>query len=133
METRIEINGVWYVREDTINDSLDILDEEEMDLTWTEECIYEIDDYCFVASRIKKDGDENEFYTDIDIKFTDKRYHGRTEFIEEYWDNNSWFRGILENNPESLRDLREVLCDNGVKQFKMFLRKLVEVKWLKMD
>ena len=132
MEKRIEINGVWYVREDAINDSLDILDEEEMDLTWTEECIYENDDYCFVASRIRRDEGE-EFYPDIDIKFTDKRYHGKTEFVEEYWDNNSWFRGTLENNPESLEHLREALCDKGVKQFKMFLRKLVEVKWLKMD
>ena len=131
MENRIEINGVWYVREDAINDSLDILDEEEMDLTFSEECVYENDDYCFIASRIKKD-DSEEFYDTIDIKFTDKRYHGKTEFVEEYWDNNSWFRGILENNPESLEHLREALCDKGVKQFKMFLRKLVEVKWLKM-
>jgi len=132
MENRIEINGVWYIREDAINDSLDILDEEEMDLTWTEECIYENNDYCFVASRIKKD-DSEEFYDTIDIKFTDKRYHGKTEFVDDHWDNISWFRGILENNPESLEHLREALCDKGVKQFKMFLRKLVEVKWLKMD
>jgi len=132
MENRIEINGVWYIREDAINDSLDILDEEETDLTWTEECIYENNDYCFVASRIKKD-DSEEFYDTIDIKFTDKRYHGKTEFVDDHWDNISWFRGILENNPESLEHLREALCDKGVKQFKMFLRKLVEVKWLKMD
>ena len=132
MENRIEINGVWYIREDAINDSLDILYEEEMDLTWTEECIYENNDYCFVASRIKKD-DSEEFYDTIDIKFTDKRYHGKTEFVDDHWDNISWFRGILENNPESLEHLREALCDKGVKQFKMFLRKLVEVKWLKMD
>lgn len=132
MENRIEINGVWYVREDTINDSLDILDEEEMDFTWTEECIYENDNYCFVASRIKKD-DSEEFYDTIDIKYTDKRLSDRTEWTTEHWDNVSWFRGILENNPESLEYLREVLCDKDVKQFKMFLRKLLEVKWLKMD
>ena len=132
MENRIEINGVWYVREETINDSLDHLDEEEMDFTFTEECIYENDNYCFVASRIKKD-DSEEFYDTLDIKFTDKRDSDRTEWTTEHWDNNSWFRGILENNPESLEHLREVLCDKGVKQFKMFLRKLVEFKWLKMD
>jgi hypothetical protein len=132
MEKRIEINGVWYVREDAINDSLDILDEEEMDLTWTEECIYENDDYCFVASRIRR-GEGEEFYPYIDIKFTDKRHSDRTEWTTEHWDNISWFRGVLENNPESLEHLREALCDKGVKQFKMFLRKLVEVKWLKMD
>lgn len=30
MENRIEINGVWYVREDAINDSLDHLEAEEI-------------------------------------------------------------------------------------------------------
>lgn len=132
MENRIEINGVWYVREDDINDSLDHLEEEEIDLTFSEECCYETDKYCFVASRLRKD-ESGEFYPDISITFTDKRSGDRDTWKEEYWDNNSWLRGILENNPESLGHLREVLCDKGVKQFKMFLRKLVEVKWLKID
>ena len=115
METRIEINGVWYIREDAINDSLDILDEEEMDLTWTEECIYENDDYCFVASRIKKD-DSEEFYPDIDIKFTDKRYHGKTEFVEEYWDNNS-SPGFSILTVQVLPE--HCLCSQGRKQNKV--------------
>jgi len=55
MNDRIEINGVWYVREDAINDSLDHLESEEMNLTFSEECCYETDKYCFVASRIRKD------------------------------------------------------------------------------
>lgn len=132
MEKRIEINGVWYVREDAITDSLDHLESEEMDLTFSEECCFETSKYCFVASRMRKDGGD-EFYPDITITFTDKRSGNRDTWKEDYWDNNNWFKGILENNPESLEHLREALCGKGVKQFKMFLRKLVEDKWLKMD
>ena len=54
MENRIEINGVWYVREDAITDPLDHLEAEEMDLTFSEECCFESNKYCFVASRTKK-------------------------------------------------------------------------------
>tara|TARA_Y100000389_G_C17231470_1_gene398375 strand:+ start:69 stop:260 length:192 start_codon:yes stop_codon:yes gene_type:complete len=54
----------------------------------------------------------------------------KTKELEDYWDNNNWLKGILENNLESLEYLRELLCNKGIKQFKMFLRKLVEVKWL---
>lgn len=53
MENRIQINGIWYVREDAINDSLDYL-EEEVELIFSEECCFESNKYCFVASRKKK-------------------------------------------------------------------------------
>ena len=45
MENRIEINGVWYVRE---NANIDHIEPEEMDLTFSEECCYENNKYCFV-------------------------------------------------------------------------------------
>ena len=131
MEDRIEINGVWYVREDTINDSLDYLEEEEMDLTFSEECCYETDKYCFVASRIRKD-ESGEFYPDIIITFTDKRSGNRDTWKEDYWDNNKWFKGILGGNPESLKSLDKEtnLCGEGQRQFKGLLSRLVEGGWI---
>jgi hypothetical protein len=131
MENRIEINGVWYVREDAINDSLDNLEEEEMDLTFTEECHYETDKYCFIASRIRIDGGD-EFYPDITIEFTDKRSANRDTWKEEYWENNNWFKGILEGKAESIVSLDEEtdICPQGKKQLKGFLNRLVEVGWL---
>jgi len=133
MENRIEVNGVWYVREDAINDSLDHLEDEEINLTFSEECCYETDKYCFVASRVRKDGGD-EFYPDIDIEFTDKRGDRDTwaNWKKEYWDNNNWFKGILEGNPESIESLNKEteLCSQGKRQLKGFLNKLVEEGWL---
>jgi len=131
MENRIEINGVWYVREDAINDSLDNLEEEEMDLTFTEECHYETDKYCFVASRMRKDGGD-EFYPDITIEFTDKRSGDRDTWKEDYWDNNNWFKGIIEGKAESIvsLDVETDICPQGKKQLIGFLNRLVEVGWL---
>ena len=132
MENRIEINGVWYVREDAINDALDHLEEDkEVDLTFSEECCFESNKYCFVASRIKKDNCE-EFYEDIDVKFTDKRSGDRNTWTEAYWDNNLWFKGILESNPESINSFNKDtdLCEQGKRQFKAFLFRLKEEGWL---
>ena len=132
MENRIEINGVWYIREDAITDPLDHLESEEMDLTFSEECCYESDKYSFVASRIRGDGSSGEFYPDIAIEFTDKRSGDRDTWKEEYWDNNNWFKGILYGNSDSIESLDEEtdLCPQGKRQFKRFLNRLVEEGWL---
>lgn len=132
MNARIEINGIWYVREDTINDLLCHLGDEEMNPTFSEECCYETSKYCFVASRIRKAGPDTEFYSDISIKFTDKRSGDRDTWREEYWDNNNWLKGILEGNPESVKSLDDEigLCKEGKKQFKGFLNRLVEEGWI---
>jgi len=131
MENRIEINGIWYVREDAITDSLDHLEAEEMDLIFSEECSYETDKYCFVASRIRRDG-SSEFYPDITIEFTDKRNDDRDKWKEEHWDNNNWFRGILYGNSDSIESLDEEtdICPQGKRQLKGFLNRLVEEGWL---
>ena len=131
MENRIEINGVWYVREDAITDPFDHLEDEEMELTFSEECCYETDKYSFVASRIRRD-DSSEFYPDIAINFTDKRSGDRDTWKEEYWDNNNWFKGILYGNSDSIESLDEEteLCPQGKRQFKGFLNRLVEEGWL---
>lgn len=131
MENRIEINGVWYVREDAINDTLDYIEDEEMDLIFSEECSYETDKYCFAASRVRRDGGD-EFYPDIDIEFTDKRSGDRDTWKKEYWDNNNWFKGILEGKAESIVSLDEEtdICPQGKRQLKEFLKRLVEEGWL---
>jgi hypothetical protein len=131
IEDRIQINGVWYIREDAINDSLDHLEDEEMDLAFSEECHLETEKYCFTASRLRK-GNSDEFYPDIDIEFTDKRSGDSDTWKKEYWDNNNWFKGILEGNPESVESLNKEtdLCSQGKRQFKAFLNRLIEEGWL---
>lgn len=131
MENRIEINGVWYVREDAINDSLDHLETEEFELIFSKECLYETDNYCFVASKIRKD-DGDEYYQDTSIKVKEKIDRDPDSWKEEYWDNDLWFKGILEGNPDSIQSLNKntTLCEQGKKQFKAFLFRLKEEGWL---
>lgn len=134
MEDRIEVNGVWYVREENINDKLDYLEDEELELTWSEHCIMETDKYCFNASRMRK-SEEGEFYDDILISFTDKRVGNRSEWEEDYWDNNNWFRGIIKGTTESMKSLKDEtnMCEEGRRQFIALLSHLVESGWLKLN
>ncbi|NBO22538.1 hypothetical protein EBU94_04260 [bacterium] len=86
--SRICINGVWYVPETASQPQLTNLNVGKY-LSF----VYETDDYCWEASRLYKD-DHETFYDDIDIKFTNKTCK---PWVEEYWDNPTWFRDILEN------------------------------------
>jgi hypothetical protein len=88
MENRIEINGVWYVREDAITDPLDHLEAEEMDLTFSEECCFESNKYCFVASRIKSMITVKNFTKTFMLNSQIKEVVDRDTWKEDYWDNN---------------------------------------------
>ena len=117
---RIQINGVWYVRETQEQEI--ILD----DLTKTLNIIYENENYSWEATRIYKDDGET-FYDTFDIEFTDKRVK---PWKTDLWDNNAWMRGILINDPVSLEHLRESVCPQGEAELKAFLTKLKEEEWL---
>ena len=121
MKDRIEINGVWYIKEDILNT------QEEVELSFSLEAMYENDKYCWQATRLYKENSQVYFYNDIDIKFTDKR---NKPFKEEHWDNNDWMLLVLKDNSDALKEARESMCDEGIKTFKLFLNKLQEEGWL---
>jgi hypothetical protein len=121
MKDRIEINGVWYIKEDILNT------QEEVELSFSLEAMYENDKYCWQAVRLYKENSQVYFYNDIDIKFTDKR---EKPFKEEHWDNNDWMLLVLKDNSDALKEARESMCDEGINTFKLFLNKLQEEGWL---
>ena len=127
MENRIKIDDVWYVREDAIQDPLDHLEDEEieMDILSIDGRIFETDLYCFEATRLYND--EGVPYEGCDIKVTDKRVR---PWKEEYLDNPKWFIGVLENNPDSMTEAREIFCDRGIVELRAFIRDLIDVGWL---
>ena len=132
MKNRIEINGIWYVREDAITDSLDHLEAEEIDVTDSLVCTWECTDWAFEAYVILKDEAENitDHYPDPSITITDKRIKGKENWKEHSADNPNWMKGILENNPESLSEARVFIDYDGLKHFRMFLNHLVNKGWL---
>ena len=128
-QTRIQIDGVWYVREDqsfyyiyTIENLID-----DKDLTNFIGCTYENDNYCWEATMIYKD--EGTLYPGVDIKFTDKC---TKPWKEEHWDNNEWMVGIVTDNRDSIFVAMKSMDDSGLLVFKQFLLKLVEKGWLKI-
>jgi hypothetical protein len=123
---RIQINGVWYVRED-----FNYLREKkrEVELTFSQTCTYETDEYCWEAIRLYKD--KETFYPDIDIKFIEKV--GSAPWREEHWDNNAWMKGVLEEDPESIFEAKNNMTDKGIADFQVFLKKLVELGWLTQE
>jgi len=118
---RIEINGVWYVKEDKST----ILDLTEKDVTFSKSCVYETDDYRWEAILISKDNGK-EFYPDLEIEFTDKKI-GTTE----YWDNPDWFNRILDGDKKEIEEAKKDMSDKGLEDFIAFLKFLKKENWLK--
>jgi hypothetical protein len=126
---RIQINGEWYVKESDIKDILNV--EEELDLvpTHTESLIVESSNFCFEAIVCYRDNDEG-FFEQIDIQFTDKRASRRQDWKTEHWDSMEWFKGIYENDPDSIKMAKESLDDEGLKVFRHLIKHLVKREWL---
>ena len=123
---RIQINGEWYVKENTIEPLID-----PKDVTYSIECVWENTNWCFVASLTAKEDDFNDCYDDVYLKITDKRIKGREDWVETDVDNPKWILDVLENNPESIKDANEMFGDEGLKYFKAFAIYLIDKGWLK--
>ena len=113
MQDRIEINGVWYVRE--------ILDE-DINVTTTDfyGSVYENDKFVFEATKLIS-SDE------IDIKVTDKR---TKPWKTNDYDYQPFLRGIIDGDPQirdTNIDLLGVFGHNCMKKFLMILR---EKNWV---
>ena len=118
---RIQINGIWYVPENS--QDVVVIEPDR------EECYtVENSDFYFKAIRIF-DHEQNSFFDDIDIHFIDKRPNKPKQ--QDTWDNNDWMIGILKNDDASMEDLPDI-GRSGLATLKAFLQFLVDKDWLKM-
>ena len=117
---RIQINGIWYVPENS--QDVVVIEPDR------EECYtVENSDFYFKAIRIF-DQEENSFFDNIDIHFIDKRPNKPKP--QDTWDNNDWMIRILENDDASREDLPDI-GRSGLATLKAFLQFLVDKDWLK--
>jgi len=130
MEDRIQINGVWYTREDN-QPTQEIKPLSREDVTGFKGFAYETDKFCYEATIIAKSGlfEEGEYHDNIDIKFTDKRIK---PWVEDHWDNMAWFKGVSENNPDSIETLinENEMEAEDILEFRSFLAFLKQQGWL---
>lgn len=118
--SRIQINGIWYVPENS--QDVVVIEPDR------EECYtVENSDFYFKAIRIF-DQEENSFFDDIDIHFLDKRPNKPKD--QETWDSNDWMIGVLKGDDASMEELPDI-GRSGLATLRAFLQFLVDKDWLK--
>ena len=123
MKDRIEIDGVWYTRED--NTTPEVIPQLEPSISY-EGLVFESDLYCFEVTRLRDD--TGNFYDkQCDIQFTDKKLDIDNS---EHWDSVDWMCGILENEVEAIDEAMESLCSQGLIELKEVVKELVEKGWI---
>lgn len=129
MEDRIQVNGVWYVREtDAIPDPLRMTTIDEFDVTRSLRRVWENDDWAFEASiLLAPDGTDLEdtwgdCWIMLTIKHTDE---------EHSIDNPRWMLGVLEGDPLSMEEANKMMTSEGIRLFRGFLSLLIKNGWLK--
>lgn len=130
MKDRIQVDGVWYVREIS---TLPIAEIKPRDVTNSLSCTWESDNWAFEATVILID--EAKTLTDIynnfaSIEITDKRNSDRDLWVEHNCDNANWFIGVYEGNPESIPEAEEMLDEQGIAEFRGFIGYLIDKGWI---
>ncbi len=124
---RIQIDGIWYVKEDTSKNGLKDLTSNE--IIKSVSLTYETDKYYWEATMLYLEDFET-LYPDVSIKFKDKR--GDSIKAYDYWDNPIWFADIFHNKPSAIKDAKELMCDEGLEDLKSFLKFISMEGWLNL-
>ena len=77
MKNRIQIDGVWYVKESK---------QEPLDIIFYDGAVYEDDNYCIEASRDKE-------YNSISVEVLDKNTN-----TKEYIDSQEYIKGVIKGD-----------------------------------
>ena len=124
MEDRIEINGVWYVKE---QQDVEEKQPPNIEVVTFDGRIYETDTYRFEVSRVHDD-EGKPFGDAIDIETTDKTVK---PFVEDSIDNPAWLIGVLNNDRLNLAEANRMFNKEGLEEFKYVIQDLVNIGWLK--
>ena len=131
MEDRIEVDGVWYIKEEVVTSKFEKLwiSELEPGIKY-DGFVFESNLYAFDCTRIY-DEDGN-LYKDgnVSIKFTDKSIVHDIEKFQEHWDNEVWMNGIIEDDEEAIEEAMESLCPQGFVELKEVLSVLRVAAWI---
>ena len=119
-EDRIQINGTWYVKEEEQPQT------EPQDLTYTQQCLLELDNCMFEASRMYADYNNEILFKDtVDIKYTNK-----ITKESDYWDNGEWMKQLFDGDKEASDKVSDIFNKSEIAQLKVFIGTLIENNWL---
>lgn len=111
MDNRIQINGVWYVKETQTVKSIPV---------FYEGCVLENDYFVFDATISSKDFD------DIVIEITDKR---ENPFKVQTIDNSMWLMNVLKKSSVQYDEIKSILGEKNINEFIEFINVLHKKNW----
>lgn len=128
MENRIEINGVWYVKEDTTEKEIDFpgIPEEP---TFFQGVVWEYGKYCFEVHRLT---DENGDVSGDDcfIEYTIKDGF-RDEWETDSIDNIPFMMGLFNRDEDSLEAAREEeFSEDLIDNLRSVIAELIKLNWI---
>lgn len=120
MKERIQIDGVWYVKENLHQEKLlEINPISFYGISW------ETDNYYFEATKIYKD--DGSFYDGMcDIEFINKKT-GLNE--KEYIDNSIWVKNVLNNDYDTMKEASNIFSSH-INEFITFINYLNDKNFL---
>ena len=128
---RIQIDGIWYIKESLVPPIGVFSDFKSEDVIVTMEREWENDDWNFKAFVLMKNNFEDieNYYPGVNLLIADKR---NSPWVKHESDNPKWAIGVLENNPDSMSCALEIFKDDkkGLAEFRSFLKYLIDIKWL---
>jgi hypothetical protein len=117
---RIQIDGIWYIREDKESE-FDISDQ----VFHVRQCGYEDDDVVLECNYSVKDNPEP--HDTPCVTFLDKARYDLDWTKREFWDNTAWMRDVVEGYPESI----DQIPAQHLPVVKAFFKYLIEKNILK--
>jgi hypothetical protein len=128
MKDRIQIEGIWYVKE---KPSLTVEINIE-DIVNSLQCLWETNNWCFEATILLED--DALLVGNVSgtawIEITDKRPLNMDDWITDSSDNPNWFRGVLEESSESMEEANKMFDEQGLAEFRAFIKHLINKGWL---
>ena len=124
MANRIEVDGVWYVKEDSSKVNERTISKLDDSIPFSG-IVFESNLYCFEVTRLEVYDDVYDKY--CTIKFTDKTL---TDWKDEYWDNVDWMNAFLVSEPTAIVEATESLCVQGLVELKEVVTELAKVGWI---
>ena len=126
---RIQIDGIWYVKETTKPIyPMEITTIDEFDVTRSLNRIWENDNWAFEAKiLLSPEADTlGETWGDCWIQITEK-----ANWEEWDIDNPRWMLGVYEGDPESMEEADRMMTPEGIALFRGFIHLLIKNGWLK--
>ena len=118
MKERIEVDGVWYVKEKALQEELFISEYDGM--------VFENDLFSVEVTRLK---DQHGLPTDnILMDYSSKVL----PYINEAWDNVDWMIGVYRNSPMSVKQLYPLMGEERIRQIQSIIGTVIEKGWIKL-